>query len=291
MQRTLQVLSVLSAKHLQASQIVPASTDSIDQWFDQGTSGDEMFQMLQTELSHLERKSLTRTGINPYEDERVGWLRRMKELKRVVLWLQHDPRFGQFCYYGCWCLPDGNHGFTKGIGKPIDNVDRSCQNQYRCYHCAQKDFGENLKHECRPEKTKYKYELTWNPDNKKDVDQRDVVCLDQWNNSDQESCSRAICECDRALAISLRTSVQEWMVNNHQKWGTFNATEGCVKSEPNGSGNGGEEHCCGDYTNGVRFPYRDRNGQRDCCGTKTYNTGVLQCCDASASETKNIGSC
>lgn len=254
-----------------------ADSDVINNWFQQGTSDDPMFQTMNEELQILEQRELSRSGISDFETDRLGWLRRMKELKRVVLWLQHDPRFGQFCYYGCWCLPDGNHGFTKGIGKPVDNVDKSCHHQYRCYHCAKKDYGANLKHGCDPAKTKYRYQLTWDPNNKRDVWARGVQCLDNFGNSEAESCSRAICECDRALAYSLREHVPEWILDNHSTWGPFNKTEQCTRQR-NGAGNVGEEHCCGDYENGVRFPYRDQNGLRGCCGRKTYDTQTLQCC-------------
>lgn len=276
--KILAVCAFLRDTRCQETAVEAASNEVIDEWFDQGTVDDPMFQEMNQELQVLQQRELSRSGISGFETDRLGWLRRMKELKKVVLWLQHDPRFGQFCYYGCWCLPDGNHGFTKGVGKPVDNVDKSCHNQYRCYHCAKKDFGANLKHECDPAKTKYNYRLTWDPTNKRDVWARNIECLDSFGNGDNESCSRAICECDRALAIQLREHVQEWVLEKHSTWGPFNKTEQCTKQKGNNGGNKGEEQCCGDYQDGVRFPYRDNSGMRGCCGRKTYDTQTLQCC-------------
>merc|ERR1711881_185064 len=35
--------------------------------------------------------------------------------------------------------------------------------------------------------------------------------------------------------------------------------------------------CCRDYP--LRFPYKTRNGERGCCGGKTFNTVTMLCCD------------
>ena len=29
-------------------------------------------------------------------------MRKFRQLKIVVLWLQHEQKFGRYCYYGCY---------------------------------------------------------------------------------------------------------------------------------------------------------------------------------------------
>ena len=221
-------------------------------------------------------------------------LRRLKQLKQLVLWLQPEPRFGMFCYYGCWCLPDAGHGFVKGIGKPVDMVDRSCQTQHRCWSCAKKDYGEK----CSPERTKYSFELTWDVNDKRNTEKRGIICKDPWVEENDPNmtleqkkevarlnCKRSICECDKKLALNLRKHTPNiWDVNNHSKWGSFDKPAQCVRndfSNENGSGqnqNEDSDTCCGTYEDGTRQPFQSKNGKRACCGQKTYNTKVLECC-------------
>ena len=33
--------------------------------------------------------------------------RKFRNLKILVLWLQKEQKFGKYCYYGCFCLPEG----------------------------------------------------------------------------------------------------------------------------------------------------------------------------------------
>ena len=43
-----------------------------------------------------------------------------------------------------------------------------------------------------------------------------------------------------------------------------------------GPGAGTTKACCGNYP--YKFPYRTMDGERGCCGEKTYMTSKLQCC-------------
>ena len=62
--------------------------------------------------------------------------RKFRNLKILVLWLQKDQRFGRFCYYGCYCLPEGSHDIASGgYGKPLDAIDRACFDFKQCYRC------------------------------------------------------------------------------------------------------------------------------------------------------------
>merc|ERR1719219_2851090 len=46
--------------------------------------------------------------------------------------------------------------------------------------------------------------------------------------------------------------------------------------KPGVHGSSGNKACCGAYPN--RFPYKTLDGDRDCCGSRTYNTQILNCC-------------
>ena len=46
-------------------------------------------------------------------------LRKFRQLKISVLWLQKEQKVGRYCYYGCYCLPEGSHNIAAGgYGKP-----------------------------------------------------------------------------------------------------------------------------------------------------------------------------
>ena len=47
--------------------------------------------------------------------------------------------------------------------------------------------------------------------------------------------------------------------------------------------------CCGEYP--YRIPFSEANGIKQCCGTKTYNSIMMSCCNESTSVVKSIGSC
>ena len=65
-----------------------------------------------------------------------GQTRKFRNLKVLVLWLQIADQFGRYCYYGCYCLPEGSHNIAAGgYGKPIDNIDRACFDFKQCYRC------------------------------------------------------------------------------------------------------------------------------------------------------------
>ena len=51
-------------------------------------------------------------------------IRKFRNLKILVLWLQKEQKFGRYCFYGCYCLPEGSHNIAAGgYGKPLDKID------------------------------------------------------------------------------------------------------------------------------------------------------------------------
>ena len=58
----------------------------------------------------------------------------------------------------------------------------------------------------------------------------------------------------------------------------FEFADTCLP-QPKGPGQGnprGELQCCGTFPN--RVPYHDKDGGRQCCIDKVYNTNDKQCC-------------
>ena len=57
--------------------------------------------------------------------------------------------------YGCWCqIGQENEAFGSRKGKPIDKLDRQCQNWTRCYRCAVIDSDSDAD-KCDPMKQEY----------------------------------------------------------------------------------------------------------------------------------------
>ena len=117
-------VSSVSSNYLNSTQI--------DSMVKESCNGDQMCINLLNELDLLEIERST--------NDRANFLRRLKQLKSLILHLQPAHHFARYCYYGCWCLPEVDHTIEPaGKGMPVDEVDRSCKNQARCYECAKMD--------------------------------------------------------------------------------------------------------------------------------------------------------
>lgn len=169
------------------------------------------FKTLMTIAEHRER-----TGGEYGQTLRT--LQRFAELVDMIMYLQRVPFFGQYWYYGCWCAPEG---FLKtvgsGFGKPVDDIDRSCQHMSECYECAQMDYGED----CTTAEVNYRWHGEFD-----DQGGKFVSCDDP-----EDSCAWAICQCDKKLAEDLRYHERQWNLHHHQKWGDFNRDDACYPNK------------------------------------------------------------
>jgi hypothetical protein len=155
-------------------------------------------------------------------------LKRFVELKQLVSWMQpKDKRISRYCFYGCWCLPDGAHSFVAGEGHPVDLVDRACQLFWFCYVCAKQEMTaviDGKEKTCIPDKTKYTFRFKYNKKKPNDYKQRDIVCKDNWylpmNTREKwkSNCAKAFCECDRGIAMRLYQSWKHWDKSRHRIW-------------------------------------------------------------------------
>jgi len=248
------------------------NSTEIDSMVRESCQGDAMCVQLMAELDLLELKRST--------SDRANFLRRLKQLKSVILHLQPAHHFARYCFYGCWCLPDAAHTVAgNGAGQPVDEVDASCKRQASCYECAQMDHQGRT---CSPDSTQYSYNLVSDVNEPDNHELKSIECLDDPNSgkngrwSEKYSCRRSICECDKKLAEDLRENFYIWTHDNHSEQGTFDPPTQCIKSFSTGSGQEGPPECCGDYPE--RFPYKSQNGARNCCGNKTYDVTMFECC-------------
>jgi len=267
-----------------------ANQTFIQSWYQKGMDDDMMgFQARLNDMEMYVSDVDSRTIIDPDALQTLRNYRRFQQLKTLALWLQREPRFGKYCYYGCYCLDwihrlEDPENVPAGKGTPVDSVDDACKVQTDCYWCAMNE----LKRACSPD-AKYAYELTYDETDPTNIDYRDVVCQDPWNyetGGDEKShCKRAICECDRGLAHRLSMAQDDWSPEFHKNQGGFDKST-CV-----GSVGPKKNECCGDYEEfGLRFPYSSGNSKA-CCGRKTYNTMSQECCDETTSHVTHNGDC
>jgi len=196
--------------------------------------------------------------------------RKFRQLKILVLWLQKQPRFGNYCYYGCYCLPEGAHDLSGGgYGEPVDMIDRTCKTFNQCYECAKlgngriTDTGEH----CVGEHTKYRFQLVTN----ETTGEKSIRCRNP-----EGTCARHICECDKRMAEGLARWEDAWDVNFHtgRNNGAWKYDDNCKKK---GLGRYGKpETCCGES-----FPdMKPRQKGKECCAHIPWdpNTTDKQCC-------------
>merc|ERR1711981_928282 len=247
----------------------------IDSMVRNACAGDAMCESMMAELDML--------NIERSTTDRASFLRRLKQLKALILHLQPEHRFARYCFYGCWCLPDADHTIeAMGYGQPVDPIDASCKRQASCYECAKIDHpGRN----CVADQVQYNYQLNIDATDPHNHWKKSIDCLDDpmsgknggW--SEKFSCRRPICECDKKLAEDLRENFEFWTVGHHQTQGTFVPTQECIHTPcANGNCGGGEgpPECCGEYP--ARFPFKTMGGARSCCGDRTFDTTIQECC-------------
>jgi len=235
--------------------------------------------------------------------------KRFVDLKKLVSWMQpYDKRISRYCMYGCWCLPEGAHGFVAGVGKPVDLVDKACMQLFQCYECARESFNGYIngnEHICDPNTRSYARFLYYDANDPDNYDLRGINCENDFVTDDslanrRQNCARAVCECDKWFSYALYKYESFWSKSRHRIWsrstsqGQFVVADECHFCEAGSScGQTHTDHdimCCGDFTKGTRFPVRTHDGAMDCCNDganggfpwfgEHYNT-YTHCCVSS----------
>merc|ERR1712178_38316 len=258
---------------------------------------DDLGQMLLQLEQVLEQRqsSLARRGGEMSEGdlESLNQLRRFKNLKAMVMSMQpaEVTVFGRYCYYGCWCLPQGQHNLASGYGQPVDPVDAVCKEFALCYKCIDIDFGGS----CNPEKRGYKWGKTYDSQGQ----QIDVRCKNDHTQGPSHRCARFVCECDRILAVGLSQVYSYWNITYHARWtpltpndpGYFVKEDDCITV----SGEYRQDACCGSYGAATHDVHQMSNAHQGKYPIKPYSrrpyartTPTNGCCqDAAIFDTTN----
>lgn len=198
------------------------------------------------------------------------FIQRFLQLKYSIVFLQKNKNknIGRYCFYGCWCLPQGSANLGVGTGPPIDDIDRSCREFATCYNCL---YNSEIGRGCN-EKQPQRYTIKGRMD--PTTKTRYLMCMDP-----PGSCKRMRCECDRSLAEKLREFESQWNVQNHRRWGkpAFDAEKYC--SVPTS----GDGEVFGTYAQDGT--YQDSQGDADYDGDMERNGARPNGVSGGASET------
>jgi hypothetical protein len=192
---------------------------------------------------------------------------------------QLDRNFGgsqatidQLNEYGCWCYFDEDHG--RGKGNPIDAIDEMCKVLADGYECAMRD-AEDEGTTCIP----------WEVDYTSAVGGTGLTIAEECAQSNVDSnCAARACTVEGSFIANLLDAfISGNSINDdHKHSNGFDIAVGCpVKKSGGGPSN---KQCCGNYPD--RFPYKTAGGDRQCCGSRTYNSLTLKCCDPDSSTVK-----
>merc|ERR1711881_492185 len=183
------------------------------------------------------------------------------------------PAIEKLDEYGCWCYFYDNVG--RGKGTPVDEIDGLCKTLHDGYVCAMIDAEEENADEC------IAWEVPYNGGQGAGADRLASCTL----NNPGANCAIRACSVEGIFVDNLFAFTLGGNQINYDEFGHEEANNGegfdpshdaGCPVKPGVKGASGEKKCCGAYPN--RFPYKTLDGARDCCGGRTYNTEILNCC-------------
>jgi len=291
---------------------IQAQIDALNVHIEETKEDPRYFLRNMAGLAARESVSSDEAEVEDLEGAVVG-MKRFVDLKKLVSWMQpYDKRISRYCMYGCWCLPEGAHGFVAGVGKPVDLVDKACMQLFQCYECAREAFNGYVngnEHICDPNTRSYARFLYYDSGDPDNYDLRGIRCendfiIDNSLANRRQNCARAVCECDKWFSYALYKYESFWSKSRHRIWsrstasGQFVVADECHFCEAGSScGQTHTDHdilCCGDFTKGDRFPVRTHDGAMDCCNDGAnggfewfgvhYNTYTHCCVDSTVTQ-------
>lgn len=163
--------------------------------------------------------------------------------------------------YGCWCYFYDDHG--KGKSQPVNQMDGFCKLLSEGYDCAMMDSQDEGGDLCVP------WEVDYIASN---VGFGDVVA--QCEDRNDDSCAARACMVEGWFVTSIfQMFLSGGVMDLEPKHADgFSVADNC----PTKSGTQSEKSCCGEYP--YRHPFKTYGGDRACCGSKTYDINVLNCC-------------
>merc|ERR1712154_402234 len=175
--------------------------------------------------------------------------------------------------YGCWCFFGDDHG--RGKGQPVDQVDEICKTLHDGYECAMRD-AEDEATTCIP----------WEVDYNSAVGGDDVTIAEGCTAANSgNNCAIRACIVEGHFSANIINALLVQFVSVDQTKMHRNGFDykGVCATKKNGGGPSNKA-CCGVYPD--RFPFKTLNGDRKCCGSRTFNSLTLKCCDSDASTVK-----
>lgn len=190
--------------------------------------------------------------------------------------------------YGCWCYFQDNHG--KGRGSPKNEVDSLCKTLQDGYSCIMMD-AMAMNETCTPWEVPYQAGSGLG------------LAADEPENDSLEYAVRSSCE---SANSGDNCATRACMVESYFVMKMFGIFLGGVDFDPNlkhdlggfdriqecpmlGVGVEAEKECCGVYP--LRYPFKveTSNGNKGCCGDKTYLSDLMMCCPGDQIEF--VGTC
>jgi len=186
--------------------------------------------------------------------------------------------------YGCWCYFQDDHG--KGRGLPANEVDALCQKLHHGYECILIDAeeegdvpDENGNGGCIPWNEPYQSGsglglLADDPENNNNANALRKSCARANRYND---CARRTCIVENFFIMQMfRTFLAGIQFDPSLKHsaGNWDRIADCPIKE----GVEAEKECCGTYPHRFPFKLQTLGGPRNCCGEKTYNPDVQECC-------------
>jgi len=185
---------------------------------------------------------------------------------------QSQAQIDQLNEYGCWCFFDEDHG--RGKAQPVDSIDEICKILHDGYECAMRD-AEAEGDTCVPWEVNYASAVGGGGLSIAE----ECQSLNAGNN-----CAIRACTVEGTFVANIVGAfIGGAQINQSYKQSNgFDFANVCV-TKKNGGGPANKE-CCGNYPE--RFPYKTVGGDRKCCGSRTYNSLTLKCCDSDTSTVK-----
>lgn len=225
----------------------------------------------------------------------------------------------------CWCYFDQeNHHLGKG--EPIDAIDQQCKILNDNFSCILTE-SEKVKRPgkdylpCNPWKVDFKQDISFIADLFNNFDNDEILtgvdnfdwdtfeaniydrCLkvqksasstgsfkDRQNYS--KECRAKVCAAYEKMRVFSVTNLKDFVLAYNQKGQNklhengFDVGKNCKIKEI--SNLEGRKRCCGQYPS--KRPYV-RSKENQCCGNKTYNPFILDCCDREGSVLRHLGQC
>jgi len=189
--------------------------------------------------------------------------------------------------YGCYCnMLGGATTVEKPHGIPADGLDAVCRSYHLAGNCVNidqtsgGDFCDIQTHEYNSVTVDdpYQYIIFESFDPFTTAVDEDLIVAHCMAANTGDDCAIQACNVDANFVVTVIAYFMESEVLGEIP----QSDTTCPEQEiPVRTGGNGPIACCGG--DAARFPYLTNGGQRGCCGGKTYDTAILQCCDEATS--------